>query len=105
MEKDLRVKRFETTAGMLFQFQTDRYNIVYATSDFNQIGEDLFYTPQNTDSELVVGMKIKLEGVKYNIVSTNGYANRSTICDFPDLLKGVKNKYSYVMVINLEKLK
>jgi len=99
-----KIARFETNAGMLFQFQLDRYNIVYASSDINKVRDDLLYTEIDFDSERYVDRELLIEGDKYKVVLIGGYLNSSTICDFPELLRGVKNKYSYVMVFTVVKV-
>lgn len=96
------VAPFTTTSGMLFQFEIDRYNIVYASSDINKVTTDLLYTDIDFDSELYVDRVLFINSEKYKIVNISGYLNASTICDFPDILRGDKNKYSYVMVFTVE---
>lgn len=99
-----KISQFSTTAGMLFLFQIDKYNVVYASSDINTIVKDLLYTDNDFDSELYSGRIIIIDNNRYEIKQVGGYLNSSTTCDFPDLLRGVKNKYSYVMVLTVEKI-
>lgn len=106
MEKDLlHVSSYTTNCGMLFQFEVDRYNIVYASSDINKIRNDLFYTKKDFDSELGLNKELLIGEDIYKIIDIKGYLNNSTKIDIPELLSGHQNKYSYVMVFTVEKVK
>jgi hypothetical protein len=95
------INKFLTNCGALFLFEIDKYTIVYATTDFNKIVENVFHYG-DTNSELYIGRVIVLKDKKYKIVNISTYANWDLGCGFEDQLDGELSKYSIVVRLTVQ---
>ena len=90
------IKPFQTTSGVLFSFEKDRYTPVYLSSDINSVSEDIL-SQQRLEGEFYIGAMFEWDNICYEITTINGYRYSSLTPDVPEQYHGKVNNHSVIL--------
>lgn len=99
----MKFKNYNTNCGMLFLFETQNKDLVYATSDIATMYNDHF--SKDSDSELFIGREFNFDSGNYKIKDICGYSSLQPGPDLEEYMSGKTYDYSYVLRLVVEPVK